>query len=204
MNRKKTAALGLIVLLTAVAGTSYALTGEHDFISGYDEENDVLVYGFSETDDATIGCEALDGTTVSYATTTTTTGPGGGCELRVVEVANENGVVNHGQVVSSFVHDLKEAGVEGGIGCLVREIAHSDHGKKDDGATTTTIAASPTAEVDLSLATITCGSLDRAESEDEAGGRPDHAGQPEDKGKGRPDHAGPPDHAGQNGNGPKG
>jgi hypothetical protein len=187
-----------------LAGTSFALTGEWDFVSGYDDENDVLVYGLSEVTSTTgttapgttpDGCAALDGTTASYGGTTTTTAPatGQGCELRVVEVANENGVVNHGQVVSSFVHDLKEWGVEGGIGCLVRGIAGTDYGKGEEGTTETT-AVTPTTvltgEVDLTSETVTCG-------------RPEHAG-PDEEGEargGRPEHAGPPDHVGERGNG---
>lgn len=210
MNRKKLAVLSGLVLVLAVAGSSFALTGEFDFVSGYDEENDVLVYGYSETDDATAGCEALDGTTVSYGGTTTTTAPpsGGGCQLRVVEVskdvddedAEDEGVVNHGQVVSSFVQDLKEAGVEGGIGCLVRQIAGSEFGKGDEETTSTVPTVTTTeltGDVDLTSETVTCGKPDHAggpnSNEDGEGGPPEHAG--------RPDHAGPPDHAGGQGSG---
>jgi hypothetical protein len=198
VTRKKLAVLLGVALVVMVAGTSFALTGEWDFVSGYDDENDALVYGLSEVDDTTAGCEALDGTTVSYGGTTTTTAPpgGGGCELRVVEVANENGVVNHGQAVSSFVRDLKdalkEAGAEGGIGCLVREIAGSDYGKQDDDntdVTTTTVATTEVSgEVDLTSVEVTCG-------------RPEHAGPPDEESQqgGRPEHAGKPEHAGQGG-----
>jgi hypothetical protein len=146
------------------------------------------------------GCAALDGTTQSYDTgTTTTTDPAAGevCELRIVDVANENGVVNHGQVVSSFVHDLKESGVEGGIGCLVRSIAGSDFGKGEEDVTVPEVTTSTvlSGEVDLTLETVNCGRPEHAGSEaegEERGGRPDHAG--------RPEHAGPPDHAQGGGN----
>ena len=122
MSKKRLAVLLGVALLFLMAGTAFALTGEWDFVSGYDDENDVLVYGLSEVTSTTAttavgstpeGCAALGATTVSYGGPTTTTAPtsGEGCELRVVEVANENGVVNHGQVVSSFVNDLKESGI---------------------------------------------------------------------------------------------
>lgn len=200
MTRKRLAVLSGVALVVLVTGTSFALTGEWDFVSGYDDDNDVLAYGFSKVDETTDGCEALDGTTVSYDTATSTTAPpaGGGCELRLVEVANENGVVNHGQAVSSFVHDLKdalkEADVEGGIGCLVREIAGSDYGKQDDDetdVTTTTVAATAVSgAVDLTSVEVTCG-------------RPEHAGPPDEESQrgNRPEHAGKPDHAGQGGQG---
>ena len=212
MSRKRLAVLSGVAVVFLLAGTSFALTGEWDFVSGYDDENDVLVYGLSEVTSTTgttapgtaaDGCAALDGTIASYGGTTTTTAPatGQGCELRVVEVANENGVVNHGQVVSSFVQDLKESGVEGGIGCLVREIAGSDFGKGDEGTTETTETTVTTTTVltgvvDLTSETVTCGRPEHAGSDvegDEQGGRPDHAG--------RPEHAGPPDHVGERGNG---
>jgi hypothetical protein len=204
VSRKRLAVLSGVAVLFLIAGTSFALTGEWDFVSGYDDENDVLVYGLSEVTSTTgttapgdtpDGCAALDGTTASYGGATTTTAPttGQGCELRVVEVANENGVVNHGQAVSSFVHDLKESGVEGGIGCLVREIAGTDYGKGEEGTTETTVVTATTVvsgEVDLTSETVTCG-------------RPEHAG-PDEEGEergGRPEHAGPPDHVGERGNG---
>lgn len=50
-------------------------------------------------------------------------------------MAGPNGQINHGQVVSSFVHALKEAGIKG-KGCLVRHIAGSDYGKEDQGIVT--------------------------------------------------------------------
>ena len=199
MTRKKLVVVVGVGLLFLVAGTSFALTGEWDFVSGFDEDNDVLVYGASEADEATEGCEALDATTVSYDSATTTTAPvgGGGCELRIVEVANDNGVVNHGQVVSSFVQDLKDADVEGGIGCLVREIAGSDYGKSDgDDTEDTVVATAVSGDVDLTSETVTCGRPEHAgppEDNEQSGGRPEHAGKPE--------HAGPPEHAGLGGNG---
>jgi hypothetical protein len=205
MSRKRLTVLAGVAVLFLLAGTSFALSGEWDFVSGYDDENDVLVYGLSEVTSTTgaggtvTGCAALEGTQ-SYDTGTTTTTDASGadvCELRIVDVANENGVVNHGQVVSSFVQDLKESGVEGGIGCLVRSIAGSDFGKGEEDVTVPEVTTSTvlSGEVDLTLETVNCGRPEHAGSEaegEERGGRPDHAG--------RPEHAGPPDHAQGGGN----
>jgi hypothetical protein len=49
----------------------------------------------------------------------------------VVDVAGPNGQVNHGTVMSAFVHSLKEFEFEGPRGLAVREMAHSDLGKGD-------------------------------------------------------------------------
>ena len=60
-----------------------------------------------------------------------------------VDATGPAGQVNHGQVVSNFVRALKlqlnEAGRKAGIGCLVRVVAQSSHGKADEqqGPTTT-------------------------------------------------------------------
>ena len=240
MSKKKLAAvLGFALALTT--GTSMALTGEWDFTSGYDDENDVLVYGASETGTdedgdpkATFDCSVADGTyeyeanedgdvtsleqngsTVTYPGVTSTTAVAygdtdGECDLRAVEVTNEQGVVNHGQVVSSFVHDLKEQGVEGGIGCLVRQVAQSDWGKGDEDAvvtTTTSPAGTVSGEVDLTSETVTCGRPDHA-----GPGGPDKADdedaaedEGDDKKGGPPEWApGPPPWAGQGGGRPGG
>jgi hypothetical protein len=56
-----------------------------------------------------------------------------GIDLTAPDLEAGAGYVNHGQVVSAFVHSIKqqlrEAGYKGGIGCLVRVVAQSDHGK---------------------------------------------------------------------------
>ena len=49
----------------------------------------------------------------------------------VVDVAGPNGQVNHGSVMSAFVHSLKELEFDGPRGLAVRELAHSDLGKGD-------------------------------------------------------------------------
>jgi hypothetical protein len=52
------------------------------------------------------------------------------CVLTAVDATGPNGQVNHGQVVSSVVHALKDMGYRG-IGCIVRVFAKSDYGKGD-------------------------------------------------------------------------
>ena len=47
----------------------------------------------------------------------------------VVDVEGPNGQVNHGTVMSAFVHSLKEFKFDGPRGLAVREMAHSDLGK---------------------------------------------------------------------------
>ncbi|MGQ0848162.1 MAG: hypothetical protein ACT4OP_03445 [Actinomycetota bacterium] len=220
MRRTRLAVFAGVVSVLLAAGTGLALVGDVIFTEGYDEDNQVIVWGVNETEEATYDCAltagtyqyqtGVDGTVtslgqggtpVTYAGVTSTTtvnygSTGGECDLRAVEVANENGVVNHGQVVSSFVHDLKtylrEQGVKGGVGCLVRVMAQSDYGQGDQAVhpdptaltvpavTSTTI----TGEVDLTSHELSCG-------------KPDHAGKPDAESSGR---GGRPDHAG-NGNG---
>ena len=53
MTRKRLAVLSGVALVVLITGTSFALTGEWDFVSGYDDENDVLAYWYSEADEAT-------------------------------------------------------------------------------------------------------------------------------------------------------
>lgn len=226
-QRKLALALGLSLTLL-VAGTSFALTGEWNFTSGYDDENDVLVYGANRSgvDDngdpiATFDCALEDGTyqyeadsdgdvtslaqggtTVTYQGVTSTTtaqygATGGECDLRAVEVANEQGVVNHGQVVSSFVHDLKEQGAEGGIGCLVRQVAQTDWGKGEEGTTVTTAGGTLSGDVELTSETVTCGRPEHAGQDDESEADDD---SDSDKKGGPPDWGpGPPPWAGQGG-----
>ncbi len=72
--------------------------------NGFDEETGILTWTIT-TD---------DGVDITY-------------EIQVVEPGEK---VNHGKVVSAFVHALKEDGHKG-IGRWVRDVAKSDAGKKD-------------------------------------------------------------------------
>lgn len=94
-----------------------------------------------------------------------------GCQ--VVDVAGPNGQVNHGQVVSNFVHALKaldRSAFDVPFGQLVRQIASSDFGKKaaDDDADD----ADEDAADDDDAST---------ESDDDAKGPPPHANNDKDK-----------------------
>ena len=50
-------------------------------------------------------------------------------ECNIIDATGPNGQINHGSVVSSFVHALKASDYDGKIGHLVRQIAKSDFGK---------------------------------------------------------------------------
>lgn len=113
------------------------------------------------------------------------------CSLVSVDVRGPNGQVNHGQIVSSFVHALRMMDLDiRGKGCLVKLIAQSDYGKGDQKVTpsdASEVEPSSTGEVDLTSIATACAH-GKQKSDDRPNGKPDHAG--------RPDHAGKPDHAG--------
>lgn len=83
----------------------------------------------------------------------------------VVDVTGPNGQVNHGTVMSAFVHSLKELEFEGPRGLVVREMAHSDLGKGDQQVRTGDVA-----DVDDDD-----GDVDEVDDDDEGHGPPDHA-----------------------------
>jgi hypothetical protein len=146
----------------------------------------VLVFGVSEIDEDGFDC-TVEGPDYSYVTdgagsVTSLTKNGqpasfkfaggadfpygqttGVCDLSAVDVTGPAGQVNHGQVVSSFVQALKdqmkEAGVSGGVGCLVRTVAQSDYGKGDEqqGPTVIDETVVVSGEVDLTAHETTCG-----------------------------------------------
>ncbi|HLU53039.1 MAG TPA: hypothetical protein VK011_05575 [Acidimicrobiia bacterium] len=134
-----------------------------------------------------------------------------GCPLTATDVRGPNGQVNHGTVVSSFVHALKEAGYEGGIGCHVRAIARSDYGKGDQQVRTADAgSASPEVgepEIEFEITETDCA---RPETEADTSSRSEGSaeegaaeaapakGRANGKGEGKPDWAGtpgPPPHA---------
>lgn len=97
----------------------------------------------------------------------------------VVDVAGPNGQVNHGQVVSNFVHALKaldRSGIDVPFGQLLRQIAGSDLGKK--------VAAD---EAEDSDDADDLDDLDEGEDDDEddddGNGPPPHANNDKDKAK---------------------
>ncbi len=52
-------------------------------------------------------------------------------ECHGIDVAGPNGQINHGTIMSAFVHSLKDIEFDGPRGQAVRELAHSDLGKGD-------------------------------------------------------------------------
>lgn len=114
------------------------------------------------------------------------------CDFTATDVTGPQGQVNHGTVVSAFVHALKANGYTG-IGCYVKLIAQTDYGKGDqqirvgDDAPETT---DEEAELAFTVDMTRCGKPDKAGPPDDKG-KPDEAGPPE--GKGKPDWAGPKD-----------
>lgn len=50
-------------------------------------------------------------------------------ECNTIDATGPNGQINHGTVVSSFVHALKNSDYDGKLGELVREVAKSEFGK---------------------------------------------------------------------------
>lgn len=102
-----------------------------DFYQSEDDETSVLFYAVGEDAD----CELNEEGTITVGEDGTIEGGPEGCFA--VDVQGPNGQVNHGTVVSGFVHDLKAQIAEGldydgPLGWLIRDIARSDHGKDDD------------------------------------------------------------------------
>jgi hypothetical protein len=106
------------------------------------------------------------------------------CDFTATDVTGPQGQVNHGTVVSAFVHALKANGYTG-IGCYVKLIAQSDYGKDDQQIQVGEEAPEATegdADLSFTVDTTQCG-------------KPDHAGPPADKGQ--PEKAGPPEGKGK-------
>ena len=185
--RLKTGLVGLLVgLSTLVGGVALAASTDTLLVEGFDPDNKVLVFGVSEIDENGYDC-TVAGTGYTYITdaaglvtslakdslaaslklagVATPYGQTNGvCDLTVVDVIGPAGQVNHGQVVSSFVHAIKEqlneAGVKGGVGCLVRVLAQSEYGKGEQQQGPTVIDETvvvTTGEVDLNAHEVTCG-----------------------------------------------
>jgi hypothetical protein len=181
----RTGFAGLLAGLSiAMGGVALAATADTLLVEGYDPENRILVFGASEIDETGFDCTVegtgftyttdsfgsitallRDGAAVSFKKDTSDHVYGqteGVCDLTAVDVTGPNGQVNHGQVVSSFVQavkeQLREAGVRGGMGCLVHVIAHSDYGKGDQqrGPTVLDETVVVSGEVDLSSHEVAC------------------------------------------------
>jgi hypothetical protein len=217
MRRRLTLVL-TATLVIGVAGTAIAATTV--FVRGYDPENRLLLWGASDPDTATYDCTVDDGTyeyeadqagrvtslkqggndvefEVSENTSTTVDygQTNGECDLGAVDVTGPNGQVNHGQIVSSFVHALKEAGYRG-AGCMVSQVGRTDWGKGEQqvtattAPTTTTIttAATVSGDVDLTTTEVQCGK--RNDRSDGDGELTSSQGDGPGNGHGRPEWAG--------------
>ena len=211
--------------LSAFALPALALPPPPDtvLIHGFDDENNVLVFGTSEVDASAAGCDLPKGTygyqvddegTASLVEDDSNPGPetldadpgesgeDDPCGIQVVDVTGPNGQVNHGQVVSSFMHALGELGLRG-RGCVARVIAQSDHGKGDQQIRTSDVEEpngdAPAFEggmVDLDPVFATCSPSEKHSVDDSERGNNGNG-----QGKGRPEN---PGNSGDHGNGNKG
>lgn len=136
-----------------------------------------------------------------------------GCQFHETDVRGPQGQVNHGTVVSNFVHALAEAGHEGGRGCYVKIIAGSDYGKGEDQVRVPDVETDngddggddglSLEDVDFTITETTCQGDEGEEAEDgpsaqrnENGkGNGKAKGTSEGSGNGKPSWAGPPEHA---------
>jgi hypothetical protein len=206
--RRKIGLLGIVTLLL-LASPAMADTVDSWFVEGYDPDGHNLVWGAGEVDEDGYDCAVAAGpyqyvadaeglvtslkqngvdVTYRFGQLGSVTAPygqtGGACDLDLIHVAGPNGQVNHGQVVSSFVHALKEAGVKG-KGCMVRYISGSAYGKEDQGIVT----GAPVLAGDVELAThlVACGGgakKDQVAAESQGNGRGNGNGRGDGKGGG--------------------
>jgi hypothetical protein len=197
---------------------------------GYDADNHKLVWGVADHPEAegttaTLDCQIQgtftytvddagqvvtlvgeDGLPAAYQPVDETADPvpydptGEECVLTVTDVEGPNGQVNHGTIVSSFVHALKEAGIRG-VGCYVRFIAGSSYGKGEQQVQAGEVIppTEPVTEGEVTLATheTKCGNqhADGDEELTSAGngngnGNGNGRGKPQGAGQGRPPWAG--------------
>jgi hypothetical protein len=194
--RLRTGLLGLLVGGSmTLAGVAMAASVDTLLVEGFDPEANTLVFGVSEVGDDSIDC-TVSGSGFTYAidatgNVTTLTKDGlapsfnlagvdqpygqtsGVCDLAAVDVTGPAGQVNHGQVVSSFVHALKEqlreSGIRGGIGCLVHFISRSAYGKGDqqEGPSDVEPAVVVSSTVDLISHETTCHNGGGSDEDDE-------------------------------------
>jgi hypothetical protein len=230
---------GFSVLVAASVGLAATADPNSLLTEGYDSDNHNLVWGVAghpeaEDFDGTLDCRLVTGSytyeadadgkvvvledDLGAAVEHPSTEGGdpsaydgdGECGLTATGVEGPNGQVNHGTVVSNFVHALKSLGLRG-VGCYLRLIAQSDYGKGDQQVQVPEVEEPGEDEIVVEEETVE-GTVDLTTHETVCG-RPAHAGQgqPESagqggppEGKGRPEHAGQgkPDWAGQGGGRP--
>lgn len=210
-------ATAALVGVTAMPAVAWQLEpGDRGLLHAYSPEALELLWGSVEVEDETV-CEIEAGQQYTYLSdgdqVTVFDGEAqvltDDCDLTATDVQGPQGQVNHGTVVSSFVHALKEAGYGPGIGCFVSAIARTDYGKGDQqlrpGESPETASGTPT--VDFTITATSCvkdTSTEPESAEESQSGPPawvkerraerDSAASSGD-GKGKPDWAGPPPHA---------
>jgi hypothetical protein len=233
MNKRLAVAFGLIVaLITSSIAWAAANEPNALLTEGYDSDNHNLVWGVAqhpEAEDSTAVFDCRVAGTYTYefdegGKVVTLTGEGGAamyqpvdetadpvpygatgeeCVLTVTGVEGPNGQVNHGSIVSSFVHALKDAGIRGGVGCYVRLIAQSGYGKGDQqvqvGEVVPPTGTVISGEVTLATHETTCGNKHADEEVESAGTSRDNNGN--GNGHGNNGH-GKPAWAGQGGGRP--
>ncbi len=148
--------------------------------AAYDEMLQVLIFAINVAGAEPVDCSVPDGVVLSRdsdgdAGDVTVTVDEGEWDIptgcTIVDVRGPNGQVNHGQVVSSFVHALKaldRSMIDVPFGQLVRQIAGSDLGKSDKHADTVDDDAEDSVDVD---------------GDDDGNGPPPHANNDKDKDK---------------------
>lgn len=209
-SRSFTGLVGLLLVLT-VSPALAAPAVDTTFIHGYDEEIRTLVFGVNALDDTEAPCASLTESEVatdleisSQDGTATVSGAESGadpCVLDTVDVTGPNGQVNHGTIVSSFVHALNDLDLPfKGRGCLVRYIAGSDYGKGEQQVTAGSEPVEASEEPTVSSIMLQIEEADCAHgkdktsvdtSEDETS-----PGKPDSAGKGKPDQTGKPENPG--------
>jgi hypothetical protein len=155
LKRSKTFA-AIVAASLSLGLTALAAPAIDNYITqGYDSDETALVFGVSagqETGDPLLDCdfsgeveytlgEPEDGSSVTPVTITGSTPAGDGEEFDVqnclayqISVEGPNGQVNHGTFQSSWVHALKDLGMQG-KGCLVSAFSKLGHGKGDESIT---------------------------------------------------------------------
>lgn len=197
-------ALAALIALPAMAEEAEAAdtdSADRALIHSYDPGAMQLLWATSGVDqDAEDYCNVEDGDKYTYepeedeVTVELTEGEdlAEACDFTATDVTGPQGQVNHGTVVSAFVHALKANGYTG-LGCYVKLIAQSDYGKGDQQIRVGEDAPEATgdeAELEFTVDMTRCGKPDKAGPPDDKG-KPDEAGPPE--GKGKPSWAGPKD-----------
>jgi len=234
MNKRFAATIGVIGALVTSSIALAATSEPNSLLTeGYDADNHNLVWGVADHPDAegttaTLDCR-VEGTftydvnedgkvatltgddgVAMYQPVDETADPvpygetGEECILTVTGVEGPNGQVNHGTIVSSFVHALKEAGIRG-AGCYIRFMAGSSYGKGDQqvlvGEVVPPTEPFTTGEVTLATHETTCGNQhtdteggELTPNTDGLGGNGNGNGnghgKPEGTGHGRPPWAG--------------